>query len=776
MKIFHLIPKTKTDLDQNESRSNDLHRISFIYPLNKEGSIEDDRNENDRDDDHFIPKTKTDLDQNESFSNDLYRISSIHSLNIEESIEDDRDDDHFIPKTKTDLDQNESRSNDLYRISSIHPFNKEGSIEDHDDRDDDHFISKTKTDLDQNESLSNDLYRISSIHPLNKKGSIEDHDDRDEDDDPDDDEFSSTLTIPIQFMQHNSLNSSKNNNKPDLIQYVLGDHQTTLNHLTTKNKPEIKLRNHDITQLSNQNIKIDNHYDAHDDDKKKKKKTKLNEVPIGNLKNSTTYQQYTTDINKKSIKESSNKNKLKQKMELKNNKNKKSNSCHSNKDQDHLNQKITKKLDTTKKDFIHETNKISTNINDPTHNHIDHIQTEINTIEILDPIKSIDDPMMNGSKEPINNNKSVPLNNHLETKNIEETTVDAIQNDNEDKKLEAAINMEHDKHIAADDNNDHGNIHSISKDNVTKTDPEYKVIPISNVDHKKEIHPIQKVTNNYLDNNYKNTVRSMSYMRKKRKRRCANCRNHLIKPYPISSYESSSENLSTPTYSTYNDHDDHDDDDGYQCKCIQLHNRLHNHSSIHHRCIKSYPYSRWNNTLSRFKQLYPNPLKHPRQCCHSNYYKQNYFNKSQFFDLKRIIRSLEKDLKYRLPSRDRFSLNVNHRNGSCKCTTDSFVPSKEYDYSMNQDHFSNIPSNTIQQSQMNTIPSPMNRQSWYHPSMIPMISQPRLIIRQIPIPVYQYIPQCTTSNQSIHSYPLTIMNPYGNTTIPPSIHYGLPYY
>ncbi|XP_018653699.1 putative spindle assembly checkpoint component MAD1 (Mitotic arrest deficient protein 1) [Schistosoma mansoni] len=656
MKIFHLIPKTKTDLDQNESRSNDLHRISFIYPLNKEGSIEDDRNENDRDDDHFIPKTKTDLDQNESFSNDLYRISSIHSLNIEESIEDDRDDDHFIPKTKTDLDQNESRSNDLYRISSIHSLNIEESIED--DRDDDHFIPKTKTDLDQNESFSNDLYRISSIHPLNKKGSIEDHDDR--------------------------------------------DHQTTLNHLTTKNKPEIKLRNHDITQLSNQNIKIDNHYDAHDDDKKKKKKTKLNEVPIGNLKNSTTYQQYTTDINKKSIKESSNKNKLKQKMELKNNKNKKSNSCHSNKDQDHLNQKITKKLDTTKKDFIHETNKISTNINDPTHNHIDHIQTEINTIEILDPIKSIDDPMMNGSKEPINNNKSVPLNNHLETKNIEETTVDAIQNDNEDKKLEAAINMEHDKHIAADDNNDHGNIHSISKDNVTKTDPEYKVIPISNVDHKKEIHPIQK--------------------------------------------------------------------------CIQLHNRLHNHSSIHHRCIKSYPYSRWNNTLSRFKQLYPNPLKHPRQCCHSNYYKQNYFNKSQFFDLKRIIRSLEKDLKYRLPSRDRFSLNVNHRNGSCKCTTDSFVPSKEYDYSMNQDHFSNIPSNTIQQSQMNTIPSPMNRQSWYHPSMIPMISQPRLIIRQIPIPVYQYIPQCTTSNQSIHSYPLTIMNPYGNTTIPPSIHYGLPYY
>ncbi|CAH8642083.1 unnamed protein product [Schistosoma rodhaini] len=521
MKIFHLIPKTKTDLDQNESRSNDLHIISSIYPLNKEGSIEDDRDENDRDDDLFIPKTKNDLDQNESFSNDLYRISSIHSLNIE------------------------------------------GSIEDHDDRDDDHFISKTKSDLDPNESRSNDLHIISSIYPFNKEESVEDHDD--EDDDPDNDEFSSTLTIPIQFMQHNSLNSSKNNNKPDLIQYVLGDHQTTLNHLTTKKKPEIKLRNHDITQLSNQNIKIHNHYDAHDDDKKKKKKTKLNEVPIGNLKNSTTYQQYTTDINKKSIKESSNKNKLKQKMNLKNNKNKKSNSCHSNKDQDHLNQKITKKLEIPKNDFIHETNKISININDPTHNHIDHIQTEINTIEILDPIKSIDDPMMNGSKEPINNNKSVPLNNHLETKNIEETTVNAIQNDNEDKKLEPRINTEHDNHIAADDDDHGNNIHSISKDNVTKTDPENKVIPITNVNYKKEIHPIQKVTNNYLDNNYTNTLRSMNYMKKKKKsRRCTKCRNHMIKSYPISSYESSSENLSTQTYSTYNDQDDHDDDDGYQ--------------------------------------------------------------------------------------------------------------------------------------------------------------------------------------------------------------------
>ncbi|CAH8597592.1 unnamed protein product [Schistosoma mattheei] len=108
----------------------------------------------------------------------------------------------------------------------------------------------------------------------------------DEDEDDDNNEISSIFSIPTQRMQHNSLNSHQN--KHDVIQYVLGDPQTMLNHLTKKIKQK-------IPQLSNKNI-MDN--------------TKTNEVSMEKLNNLTTpRQQHTTttsttstSLNEKSIK------------------------------------------------------------------------------------------------------------------------------------------------------------------------------------------------------------------------------------------------------------------------------------------------------------------------------------------------------------------------------------------------------------------------------------------------------------------------------------------
>ncbi|VDO48166.1 unnamed protein product [Schistosoma margrebowiei] len=466
--------------------------------------------------------------------------------------------------------------------------------------------------------------------------------------------------------------------------------------------------------------------------------------------------------------------------------------------------------DLINKDLSIET--IDTSIKNDLNIHEDH-----HTIEILDPIKSIE-----SIHYPINITMATidHINIPLETKNqyIENDFkglkilnnnilhyIDLI--DNNHKQIDYVIEKENkDKTLESNhDNNLDHNVYPIIKENGIQTDQEPNVISISNVDHpneisSKQIHHIEKITRDYLDHNYKNKLRTIhnDQNRSIQKKDCTN--------YEQSEYESSSETFSSyPTYSSIYHNDD------YKCESIQCHHNQpyhdhhhdhdhHDHYSIHHNCILSdmmkspqlYPcyckYNEWNNSSKRLKQLNTNPLKHERGCYYGNSCKQDYYNKYRYSYLKRYlspqtIRLLKKELKYRLPFRDRHCLK---RNEYCQCTT-SYLPSKEYDTSsmnLNQLTHYNIPSNsfnTIQQLPfINNIVNPMNIPSWYSLNVPMMITQPRFIIRHIPVPMI--IPQCSPRTiQLMNSYPLSTINPYVysndiTSNISQPIHYDLPYY
>ncbi|CAH8607633.1 unnamed protein product [Schistosoma intercalatum] len=658
-------------------------------------------------------------------------------------------------------------------------------------------------------------------------------------------------------MQHNSLNSHQN--KHDVIQYVLGDPQTMLNHLTKKIKQK-------IPQLSNKNIMGN---------------TKTNKVSIEKLNNLTTPQQQhtttatsssstctSTSLNEKSITKLS-KKELKPKHNDKQQKDKistktissihKSNKSHKEIDEDKLKRKKTKQSNIHKQIINNELidkAMIKSNKNDPTiqreHNTIElldlihdqdntmkqtddlinkdlsietinksikndlNIHEEQNTIEILDPIKSIEsiDYPINITMATIDH-----INIPLETKNqyIENDFkglkllnnnilhyIDLI--DNNHKQIDYIIEKENkDKQLEGNhDNNLDHNVYPITKkENGIQTDQEPNVISISNVDYPKEIsskqiHHIEKITRDYLDNNYKNKLRTIhnDQNRSIQEKDCTHCE--------PSKHESSSETFSSnPTYSSIYHNDG-------KCESIQWYNNQpyhdhhhhhhHDHHSIHHNCMlrdstkspRLYScyckHNEWNNPS---KRLNTNQLKHQYGCYYGNSCKQDHFNNYRYSYLKRYlspqtIRLLKKELKYRLPFRDRHYLNRNDQNEYCQCST-SCLPSKEYDTSLmnlNQLTHSNIPSNSfnpIQQSSfMNNIINPMNIPSLYGLNVPMIITQPRFIIRHIPVPMI--IPQCSTRTiQSMNSYPLSTINPYVypndiTSNISQPIHYGLPYY
>ncbi|CAH8606534.1 unnamed protein product [Schistosoma intercalatum] len=725
-----------------------------------------------------------------------------------------------------------------------------------------HLIHRKKYHLNENEFVSEHSYGISSISPLrkgifNKEGSMDGDDGDDEDEDDDNNEISSIFSIPTQRMQHNSLNSHQN--KHDVIQYVLGDPQTMLNHLTKKIKQK-------IPQLSNKNIMGN---------------TKTNKVSIEKLNNLTTPQQQhtttatsssstctSTSLNEKSITKLS-KKELKPKHNDKQQKDKistktissihKSNKSHKEIDEDKLKRKKTKQSNIHKQIINNELidkAMIKSNKNDPTiqreHNTIElldlihdqdntmkqtddlinedlsietinksikndlNIHEEQNTIEILDPIKSIEsiDYPINITMATIDH-----INIPLETKNqyIENDFkglkllnnnilhyIDLI--DNNHKQIDYIIEKENkDKQLEGNhDNNLDHNVYPITKkENGIQTDQEPNVISISNVDYPKEIsskqiHHIEKITRDYLDNNYKNKLRTIhnDQNRSIQEKDCTHCE--------PSKHESSSETFSSnPTYSSIYHNDG-------KCESIQWYNNQpyhdhhhhhhHDHHSIHHNCMlrdstkspRLYScyckHNEWNNPS---KRLNTNQLKHQYGCYYGNSCKQDHFNNYRYSYLKRYlspqtIRLLKKELKYRLPFRDRHYLNRNDQNEYCQCST-SCLPSKEYDTSLmnlNQLTHSNIPSNSfnpIQQSSfMNNIINPMNIPSLYGLNVPMIITQPRFIIRHIPVPMI--IPQCSTRTiQSMNSYPLSTINPYVypndiTSNISQPIHYGLPYY
>ncbi|VDP57303.1 unnamed protein product [Schistosoma curassoni] len=788
-----------------------------------------------------------------------------------------------------------------------------------------HLIHRKKYHLNENEFVSEHPYGISSISPLpkgifNKEGSMEgdDGDDEDEDDhDDDNNEISSMFSIPTQRMQHNSLNSHQN--KHDVIQYVLGDPQTMMHHLTKKIKQK-------IPQLSNKNI-MDN--------------TKTNKVSMEKLNNLTTSQQQqntttstgrSTSLNGKSIKEQSKKElKLKYMDNAKTNEvplenlynltppprpqqqhtttttsststslNEKSTKGLSEKelkpehmdnvktnevsmenldnltpsppqqrqhttttstkiDEDKLKRKKTKQSNIhkqiTNNELIDKT-MTKSNKNDPT------IQREHNIIELLDPIHDQDNTMKQTddlinkdlSIETIDESIKNDLNIHEEQNTIKilnpiksiesihypiniamatidhiniplETKNQYIENDfkglkllnnnilhyidlidNNHKQIDYIIEKENkDKTLEGnhDNNLDHNVYPMTKKENGIQTDQEPNVISISNVDHPKEIsskqiHHIEKITRDYLDNNYKNKLRPIhnDQNRSIQEKDCTNCE--------PSKDESSSETFSSnPTYSSiYHNNGKCESIQWYNNQPYHDHHHHHHddHHSIHHNCMlrdstkspRLYScyckHNEWNNSS---KRLNTNQLKHQYGCYYGNSCKQDHFNKYRYSYLKRYlspqtIRLLKKELKYRLSFRDRYCLNRNDQNEYCHCST-SCLPSKEYDTSLmnlKQLTHSNIPSNSfnpIQQSSfMNNIINPMNIPSWYSFNVPMMITQPRFIIRHIPVPMI--IPQCSTRTiQSMNSYPLSTINPYVypndiTSNISQPIHYGLPYY
>ncbi|CAH8597571.1 unnamed protein product [Schistosoma mattheei] len=440
------------------------------------------------------------------------------------------------------------------------------------------------------------------------------------------------------------------------------------------------------------------------------------------------------------------------------------------------------------------------------------IHEEQNTIELLDPIKSIE-----SIHYPINITMATidHINIPLETKNqyIENDFkglkllnnnilhyIDLI--DNNHKQIDYIIEKEN-KDKQLEDNHDNNLDHNVypitKKENGIQTDHESNVISMSNVDHSKEIsskqtHPIEKITRDYLDSNYKNKLRTIhnDQNRSIQKKDCTNCEQ--------SKHDSSSETFSSyPTYSSIN----HDDDKCESTQCYHnqpYHHHHDHHHSMHHKCMprdstkspRLYScyckHNEWNNPS---KRLNTNQLKHQYGCYYGNSCKQDHFNKYRYSYLKRylspqMIKLLKKELKYRLPFKDRHYLNRNDQNEYCQCST-SCSPSKEYDTSLmnlNQLTHSNIPFNSLngiqQSSFMNNIVNPMNIPSWYSFNVPMIITQPRFIIRHIPIPMI--IPQCSTRTiQSMNSYPLSTINPYVypndiTSNISQPIHYGLPYY
>ncbi|CAH8624935.1 unnamed protein product [Schistosoma curassoni] len=443
------------------------------------------------------------------------------------------------------------------------------------------------------------------------------------------------------------------------------------------------------------------------------------------------------------------------------------------------------------------------------------IHEEQNTIKILNPIKSIE-----SIHYPINITMATidHINIPLETKNqyIENDFkgLKILNNnilhytdliDNNHKQIDYIIEKENnDKTLEGnhDNNLDHNVYPMTKKENGIQTDQEPNVISISNVDHPKEIsskqiHHIEKITRDYLDNNYKNKLRPIhnDQNRSIQEKDCTNCE--------PSKDESSSETFSSnPTYSSiYHNNGKCESIQWYNNQPYHDHHHHHDdHHSIHHNCMlrdstkspRLYScyckHNEWNNSS---KRLNTNQLKHQYGCYYGNSCKQDHFNKYRYSYLKRYlspqtIRLLKKELKYRLSFRDRYCLNRNDQNEYCHCST-SCLPSKEYDTSLmnlKQLTHSNIPSNSfnpIQQSSfMNNIINPMNIPSWYSFNVPMMITQPRFIIRHIPVPMI--IPQCSTRTiQSMNSYPLSTINPYVypndiTSNISQPIHYGLPYY
>nr|CAH8867466.1 unnamed protein product [Trichobilharzia regenti] len=134
---------------------------------------------------------------------------------------------------------------------------------------------------------------------------------------------------------------------------------------------------------------------------------------------------------------------------------------------------------------------------------------------------------------------------------------------------------------------------------------------------------------------------------------------------------------------------------------------------------------------------------------------------------------LEKKLKQRLPMRSKADLTLIDRDDCYRCNTNR-------ELSDNIPHNNQVNSDCLrpQQLQPNTYQNPTNMPAWC-PPVLPVLSPPRVLVKQIPVPVV--LPQCTTipTNQStVYPYPMPPTNPnYFNPSVAQQMpHYAVPPY
>ncbi|CAH8603520.1 unnamed protein product [Heterobilharzia americana] len=111
---------------------------------------------------------------------------------------------------------------------------------------------------------------------------------------------------------------------------------------------------------------------------------------------------------------------------------------------------------------------------------------------------------------------------------------------------------------------------------------------------------------------------------------------------------------------------------------------------------------------------------------------------------------LENELKRAISSRNKLHSTSDTEN-ECYEYNKKHLSKSIPNYPIQRDTPSNIPniSQSVQQCQTNTFPNPNNIQT-YCPTVLPVISPSRVLVRHIPVPVV--IPQCLSTNQLIYPY------------------------
>ncbi|CAH8866987.1 unnamed protein product [Trichobilharzia szidati] len=275
---------------------------------------------------------------------------------------------------------------------------------------------------------------------------------------------------------------------------------------------------------------------------------------------------------------------------------------------------------------------------------------------------------------------------------------------------------------------------------------------------------------------------------------------HAEKGYRTSSEESSSEDSS----SSYAKHEKH-----CKCGCTESHDtslRVHCHPE--HRDYWPSHYRRRHEYLCHVKESPPSYLHqckdteeddilgtleqicsdkrrlYKERCCADSSRRKRWSRHNKSVDLKRYLSPqtvkllkavekpsaldglsmtrLEKKLKQRLPIRSKIDLTLSDKDDCYKCNT-------------SRDLSDNIPQQ--QQQHPNIFQNPTNMPTWC-PPVLPVLSPPRVLVKQIPVPVV--LPQCLPTNQPT-AYPCP-MPPTNPNYFNPSVvgqqmpHYAVPPY